>query len=113
MAVYKGTAAEGNRAAALARAREQSNKEFENRKETIKAENQIGLRSMNDVFVGKDASYEEQFKAATVGLVTADDWRKKRKAVEDAQHKEKMKKCARSAAATSPHACFQHRLLLL
>ena len=89
MASYKGTAGDGNRAAKLSRQREAQKLEFERRKKSIKEENSVGLRSMETSFKTRSTTAEDRFKASTVGLVSADDFKRKRELAELAVENEK------------------------
>ena len=113
MATYKGTNQDGQRASALAKAREKQKTEFDALKESMQKSSTVGLRSMDDLFASKDVTTEAAFKvgnqrpsrslrslrlffqqrtrlnewyfsmlsrilqASTVGLVTAEDFKKK------------------------------------
>ena len=68
----------GNRAAALSKQRQAQQQEFEEKRKKIKDDAQRGRKSMNDKFDSNAAlSYEEQvFRSKTVGLVTAEQFKK-------------------------------------
>uniref|UniRef100_A0A7S0DTP9 FAM50A/XAP5 C-terminal domain-containing protein n=1 Tax=Amorphochlora amoebiformis TaxID=1561963 RepID=A0A7S0DTP9_9EUKA len=86
---YKGTNADGNRAAKLAREREAQKKEFDRLKKSIEDENKGGLKAMDKSFTTHSTAVEDRFKASTVGLVTAEDFKKKRRLAEMAIANEK------------------------
>jgi len=92
MALYKGTAADAARASRLAKVREEQKKEYEKLKESMKDESKVGLKDMAEMFQSKEAHYEEQFKASTIGLVSASDFKKKRQYVENLMLAEKQQK---------------------
>ena len=68
----------GNRAAALSKQRQSQQHQFEKKRHKIKDDAQRGRKSMNDKFDSNaPLSYEEQvFRSKTVGLVTAEQFKK-------------------------------------
>ena len=82
MATYKGTAADAARSNLLAKQRDADARSFQDKQEAIRQQNAVHLRDMNDQFAVKATVKEDAFKAATVGLVTASQFREKRKEVE-------------------------------
>jgi len=101
MAQYKGTQQDAARAASLAKNREKDKKKFEESQQKIK-DGVGGLKDMSEAFQAHTSVYEEQFKASTVGLVSADDFRKKREmvdkmiALEEKTRKEAKKKAKKA-----------------
>lgn len=84
---------DGDRAAKLARQRVQSKKDFDNLKDEMQS-NKGGLKDLGALFGTKETTVEDQFKASTVGLVSADDFKKKRELMEKLvvkQQKQKVK----------------------
>jgi len=99
MAQYKGTSQDAARAATLAKTREKERKRFEENQKKIK-DSVGGLRDINEAFQTHTSVYEEQFKASTVGLVSAEEFKKKRDMVDqmivlEAKNKKKAKKQAK------------------
>jgi protein FAM50 len=92
MAHYQGTKSEGDRASRLAKMRESQREQFEKDKEQLKKDNESGLKSIGDMFASKDQRFDEQFRAQTVGLVSAEEYGRKRKAIEEGELRDKMKK---------------------
>lgn len=92
MATYKGTAVDGDRAARLARAREAQKKEFDSVKESMQKSSKVGLKDIDAMFAGQNSTAEAVFKASTVGLVSAEDFKKKRELMEKLMVKEKKTK---------------------
>jgi hypothetical protein len=84
MTEYKGTAADGSRSKSLGHIRDETHRQFELKKESIKAANQIRLGDMSDSFQSKQSGADEAFKASTVGLVSAEDFKRKRIDIEKA-----------------------------
>ena len=82
MATYKGTAADAARSNLLAKQRDADARSFQDKQEAIRLQNAVHLRDMNDQFAVKATGSDDAFKAATVGLVTASQFREKRKEVE-------------------------------
>lgn len=69
----------GFRAVMLSKQREQQKAEYENVKNKIKESNASGLKKMDEKFrVGVEGEMDEEFRKRTVGLVTADEFRKTR-----------------------------------
>jgi protein FAM50 len=68
----------GSRAAALSKQREAAQLEFQKKRSQIKHESQKGRKSMDDKFDSNAAmSFEERmFRSKTVGLVSAEDFKK-------------------------------------
>lgn len=103
MATYKGTAEDGERARKGAKKREAQKEEFDRLKNKLET-GASGLREIGDQFTTKVMTYDDQFKASTVGLVTAADFKKKRELVEKMmlsqdEHKAKLKKKAKKRKA--------------
>jgi len=103
MAHYTGSSAEGSKARTLAAEREKQAEMFKSKQDDIKRQNQVKLTDMNDAFQSRSMGTEEQFKASTVGLVSAEEYKRKRLALEEAdklaeaarlkaQEKEKLRK---------------------
>ena len=82
MATYKGTSADAARSSLLAKQRDADSRSFQDKQEAIRQQNAVHLRDMNDQFAVRSAGMDDAFKAATVGLVTASQFREKRKEVE-------------------------------
>ena len=94
MATYKGTAADAARSNQLAKQRDADSRSFQDKQEAIRQQNAVHLRDMNDQFAEKSTGKEDAFKAATVGLVTASQFREKRKEVEQLDQAEEREKRA-------------------
>ena len=82
MAQYKGTSADALRSSALAKARDAEARSFAEKQEAIRAENAVTLKAIESAFAVNSTTLDEQFKAATVGLVTAAQFKEKRVQVE-------------------------------
>jgi protein FAM50 len=70
----------GSRAAMLVKEREKQQAEYETLKKTIKAANATDVSRMSDKFNAAVDSSEQEFQKKTVGLVTAEEFRKAREA---------------------------------
>ncbi|CAM9419028.1 unnamed protein product [Ascophyllum nodosum] len=69
----------GPRAARLAKQRQQDQKEYESKRQKIQEEYNRGALKIDDKFGGSATDqYEAMFKATTVGLVTAEEFKKAR-----------------------------------
>ncbi|CAM9537487.1 unnamed protein product, partial [Hapterophycus canaliculatus] len=69
----------GPRAARLAKQRQEDQKDYESKKQKIQDEYHRGALKIDDKFGGSATDqYEAMFKATTVGLVTADEFKKAR-----------------------------------
>ena len=73
----------GSRAAGLTKQREKEQAEYEAKKNAIKDMNSSGLGSIGAKFSSSTERAEQEFKKRTVGLVTADDFRKARESVDE------------------------------
>jgi len=83
MAQYKGSNADGTRAMGLAKLREEHQAEFERQKRLLKEASRVSdVTKMDERFQSQDTRVEEQFKKSTVGLVSAEDFKKKRQEAE-------------------------------
>mmetsp|Transcript_1854 Transcript_1854/g.1991 ORF Transcript_1854/g.1991 Transcript_1854/m.1991 type:complete len:350 (+) Transcript_1854:150-1199(+) len=74
----------GARAGRLTKQREKQQKEYEAAKNKIKEQNAAGVGRIDDKFNAATDSLEQEFRRRTVGLVTADDFRKAKADTEDA-----------------------------
>jgi protein FAM50 len=74
----------GSAAAALSKKREQDQAEFEAKKAALKADSERGARRIDDKFQGSELAADKEcaFREATVGLVTAADFKRLREAKE-------------------------------
>ena len=70
----------GNRAAKLTKQRDQQKAEYEAVKNKIKDDNSATIGKIDDKFNAASDVLEQEFRRKTVGLVTADDFRKAREA---------------------------------
>lgn len=68
----------GSRAAALTREREKQKAEYDAMKSKIRVENATDIANMDKKFSSGSDVLEQEFRRKTVGLVTADDFRKAR-----------------------------------
>ena len=75
----------GARAARLTKEREQQRAEYEAVKNKIKEDNAVGLGRIDDKFNSGSDSLEQEFRRRTVGLVSAEDFRKAREYVDEAK----------------------------
>jgi len=66
----------GSRAAMLTKQREQQSQEYELLKNKIKAVNSASISRIDDKFSSASDVQEQEFRRRTVGLVTADEFRK-------------------------------------
>jgi len=92
MAHFVGSSADGNRARTLAKKREEERKEYETNKTSLKKISTSGLKEMDQVFSHQNTTYEDQFKQSTVGLVSFQDFKNKRKMIEKMVETEEKKK---------------------
>lgn len=92
MAHFQGTSQQGERAAKLAREREAKKKEFESLKADLNQSSKVGLKDINSLFSANSTNAEDQFKASTVGLVSAEEFKKKRELMERMVEKQKKEK---------------------
>lgn len=82
MASYTGDANDALRVTQLAKSREQAKALFNKKQSEMNKE--VGLKGMDQLFTARsNGSYEDQFKASTVGLVTAEDFKKKRQLLDE------------------------------
>jgi protein FAM50 len=95
MASYVGSTHDGERASKLAKKREAEKEEFNKQKEKMNASSQVGLKSVDSMFQESVSVSEQRFKAATVGLSTIDDFRRKRLMAEEI-HQEKERRQAKA-----------------
>ncbi|OWZ21299.1 hypothetical protein PHMEG_0004159 [Phytophthora megakarya] len=102
----------GSRAAKLTKQREEQQKEYEAKRKDIKTTNRRGTR-IDANFQSHQDDDESEFKRQTVGLVTAEEFRKKREDIQnrksapadvpmDEQQKEPKKKKKRKAKKMGP-----------
>ena len=73
----------GSRAAFLTKKRDKEAAEYEAEKNKIKEQNAAGVGRIDDKFNAATDSLEQEFRRRTVGLVTAEDFRKARELVVD------------------------------
>eukprot|EP00462_Mataza_sp_D1_P022351 CAMPEP_0175140114 /NCGR_PEP_ID=MMETSP0087-20121206/11282_1 /TAXON_ID=136419 /ORGANISM="Unknown Unknown, Strain D1" /LENGTH=304 /DNA_ID=CAMNT_0016423207 /DNA_START=18 /DNA_END=932 /DNA_ORIENTATION=+ len=66
----------------MAKQREQQKKDFEERQAKMKSSSSVGLKDMDGMFSTGISTAEEQFRASTVGLVSSEDFKKKREMIE-------------------------------
>lgn len=76
-------AVSGNRAVQLTKQRAQQQQHYESIKNKIKVENASTLQNINNKFSTASDTLEQEFRQRTVGLVSADDFRKARQVMED------------------------------
>lgn len=76
-------AVSGNRAVQLTKQRAQQQQQYESIKNKIKVENASTLQNINNKFSTASDTLEQEFRQRTVGLVSADDFRKARQVMED------------------------------
>ena len=81
----------GSRAAGLTKQREKEQAEYEAKKNAIKDMNSSGLGSIGAKFSSSTERAEQEFKKRTVGLVTADDFRKARESVDESAKEDERK----------------------
>ncbi|KAG9048701.1 Protein fam50a [Tulasnella sp. UAMH 9824] len=82
---------EGRRQQALDKQRQAMMEEFDKQKQTLLSETEKS-RPSNNRFVGQNDSMEDSLKKATVGLVTVEDFKKAREALEEAKARESVQK---------------------
>ncbi|KAG8895162.1 hypothetical protein FRC00_007854 [Tulasnella sp. 408] len=82
---------EGRRQQALDKQRQAMMEEFDKQKQTLLNETEKS-RPGNNRFVGQNDSMEDSLKKATVGLVTVEDFKKAREALEEAKARESVQK---------------------
>lgn len=85
MAHYQGSNAEGAKARSLQSEREAAAERFRKLQEEIRQANQVKLHDMNESFQSRQSAMDELFKAQTVGLVSASDFKRKRLELEKAE----------------------------
>ena len=73
----------GSRASRLTKQRDIQKAEYETAKNKIKEQNAAGVGRIDDKFSAATDSLEQEFRRRTVGLVTADDFRKAKAETED------------------------------
>ena len=73
----------GSRASRLTKQRDIQKAEYETAKTKIKEQNAAGVGRIDDKFSAATDSLEQEFRRRTVGLVTADDFRKAKAETED------------------------------
>ena len=73
----------GNRANRLTKQRDKQKADYEAAKNKIKEQNAAGVGRIDDKFSAATDSLEQEFRRRTVGLVTADDFRKAKAETED------------------------------
>jgi protein FAM50 len=78
MATYKGTAADGNRARELEKQRDADRAAFAGKKNAAQDTSSRGLSAMDAKFAEQDNTAQMTFKASTVGLVTAAQFKEKK-----------------------------------
>src|SRR5437868_6115646 len=85
MATYQGNSADHSRARTLANERENAAVRFKALQDEIRTANQVHLNSIETTFTSdSNTKQEAAFKASTIGLVSAADFKKKRLEVEAA-----------------------------
>jgi protein FAM50 len=82
-------AGEGMRAQRLVQKREEEKKQQQKEREQIRKDNAIHISSIDQGFVTKIDRVDDILVQNTVGLVTLDDYRKKKELIEDLQEKER------------------------
>ena len=75
----------GGRAAQLTKQRDKEQAEYERLKNKIKEQNSASLGRIDDKFSSSTEVLEQEFRQRTVGLVTAEDFRKARSLVDKAK----------------------------
>lgn len=78
----EGTVA-GSRAAELNKQRDRQRAEYEAVKQKIKEENDARLGKIDQKFSAASDAFEQEFRRKTVGLVSADEFRKARESVNE------------------------------
>ncbi|KAJ1442874.1 XAP5, circadian clock regulator-domain-containing protein [Ochromonadaceae sp. CCMP2298] len=73
----------GNRAATLNKQRDKQKADYESVKNKIKEDNAAGIGHIDDKFSAGTDALEQEFRRKTVGLVSADDFRKAREEVNE------------------------------
>ena len=73
----------GNRANRLTKQRDKQKADYEAAKNKIKEQNAAGVGRIDDKFSAATDSLEQEFRRRTVGLVTADDFRKAKAETEE------------------------------
>jgi len=86
--------------------RETERKQFQDQINRMQQETERGLVSMSNKFSGNNDSLEEQLKARTVGLVTLEDFRRKRESLQmksemDALEKQRERKTKQTRVVSS------------
>eukprot|EP00042_Codosiga_hollandica_P059044 m.900188 g.900188 ORF g.900188 m.900188 type:complete len:347 (+) comp60040_c0_seq4:11-1051(+) len=82
MSIYKGSASEGSRAASLLKKREQQQLESKLKMEQIEKETNRATATISDKFAATADNLEERMKVSTYGLVTLEQMKAHREAVE-------------------------------
>mmetsp|Transcript_17765 Transcript_17765/g.30620 ORF Transcript_17765/g.30620 Transcript_17765/m.30620 type:complete len:345 (+) Transcript_17765:64-1098(+) len=100
---YVGNAADVQRIARLSKAREKERQNFEERKKKIVEDNNAGVKTISEKFGSSaSATFEQQFVKETIGLVTKEDFKRKRETIEELQvaqaEKERKEAAAKRAA---------------
>jgi hypothetical protein len=90
MAEYKGTAGDVSRIKLLSSQREKQKKQFLEQKDKIKHQHSTTLAPIQAKFATTSDSIEEQFKQQTIGLVSSEDFKRKREILEK-QHEDQKK----------------------
>jgi protein FAM50 len=75
----------GDLAASLSREREKQRQEYETQKNKIKSENKVMVGKINEKFSSAIDTAEQEFRRKTVGLVTAEEFRKANQEVGNAK----------------------------
>jgi protein FAM50 len=79
---------EARRADKHTKAREQMMAEFERQKADLVADTEKNTKAPSDRFTSKTDSIEESLKKNTVGLVSAEDFKKRREELEELKRRE-------------------------
>lgn len=90
----------GSRASRLTKKRDEQKAEYEAAKNKIKEQNAAGVGRIDDKFSAATDSLEQEFRRRTVGLVTADDFRKAKEETVDVKTDGEKKFLERQAEAT-------------
>lgn len=80
--------AEARRADKHTKARQQMLEEFERQKAELTAGTEKGSKAPSDRFTSKTDTIEESLKKNTVGLVSAEDFKKRREELEELKRRE-------------------------
>jgi len=98
MTDYKGGTGDISRIRALERQRELELQELKNKREKIKEDTTVrNVANINEKFAAKNDIINEQFTKETVGLVSVEDFRKRRESLqqEEDAHKRKLEAIAK------------------